>query len=122
MGWCRCSFETPCIATVWGHAGSGGPRWDGPPRRQSSNVAACRRHHGSVGDSDLSGRSVLIVDDHGSHRTSLLEYVGGLGSACERALENRQLHPSSASGEGDLLQAWGGAWEWTGSAYAPYPA
>jgi ergothioneine biosynthesis protein EgtB len=37
-------------------------------------------------------------------------------------VEREQLHPVAAVGDGDLLQAWGDTWEWTGSAYAPYPA
>ena len=39
----------------------------------------------SANDSELAGCSVLIVDDHGPHRTLLLEYLGGLGCACEGA-------------------------------------
>jgi ergothioneine biosynthesis protein EgtB len=37
-------------------------------------------------------------------------------------VESGQLHPAPAHGDTDLLQSWGDAWEWTGSAYAPYPA
>jgi ergothioneine biosynthesis protein EgtB len=37
-------------------------------------------------------------------------------------LEDDRLHPAPARGDDDLLQAWGDVWEWTGSAYAPYPA
>jgi DNA-binding NtrC family response regulator len=38
-----------------------------------------------VRERDLAGCSVLIVDDHESHRRLLLEYLGGLGCACEGA-------------------------------------
>ena len=37
-------------------------------------------------------------------------------------VQSERLHPAPATGEDPLLQAWGDVWEWTGSAYAPYPA
>jgi len=36
-------------------------------------------------------------------------------------VEQGYLHPMPTRGEGPLLQAFGDVWEWTGSAYAPYP-
>lgn len=35
--------------------------------------------------------------------------------------ESDALHPVAADGEESLAQVYGDAWEWTGSAYAPYP-
>ncbi len=36
-------------------------------------------------------------------------------------LESGKLHPSTSSGDGPLTQMFGDVWEWTGSAYLPYP-
>ena len=46
--------------------------------------------------------------------------VAAAGAKPGRFLENGALHPSIAD-EGDLVQMLGDAWEWTTSAYAPYP-
>jgi formylglycine-generating enzyme required for sulfatase activity len=36
-------------------------------------------------------------------------------------VENRRWHPEAAKRDGRLLQMFGDVWEWTQSAYAPYP-
>jgi formylglycine-generating enzyme required for sulfatase activity len=36
-------------------------------------------------------------------------------------LESGRLHPAPASGDAPLGQLFGDVWQWTGSAYAPYP-
>jgi ergothioneine biosynthesis protein EgtB len=43
--------------------------------------------------------------------------LGGAGSF----LEDGALHPTAARAHGSIRQAFGDAWEWTRSAYAPYP-
>jgi ergothioneine biosynthesis protein EgtB len=39
----------------------------------------------------------------------------------DRAPARARLHPAPASGGEDLTQAFGDVWQWTGSAYLPYP-
>ena len=48
------------------------------------------------------------------------EIAAGAASASGAMLDDRAFHPGPSSGIG-LRQMFGGVWEWTGSAYLPYP-
>lgn len=45
----------------------------------------------------------------------------GTALAAGNFVEQREWHPRPAAGSGALLQMFGDVWEWTQSAYAPYP-
>lgn len=49
------------------------------------------------------------------------EHAAGLQDNSGNTFDARRLHPAPASGEAPLLQLYSDCWQWTGSAYRPYP-
>jgi DNA-binding NtrC family response regulator len=80
-----------------------GPAVDSMSAARSLTLAARRPHSTRVRESDLAGCSVLIVDDHGPHRTLLLEYLGALGCACDGASGGHEALAKLAQRSYDLV-------------------